>query len=140
MTEKKYHHQNILFIVTIIAAAYTIAVIIITTPSPLSYAFDFGNETCIADASNAFMDGYPHGAHEDYLTVIGMFKDHKFSTLQAAEQSIYNETSGANAFSQYRYDPMTGNKIHITDYTNDYINGYREGWKDAQKGIYQVHC
>ena len=69
-----------------------------------------------------------------------MFKDHKFSTLQAAEHAIYNETSGANTFSHYRYDPMTGNKINITDYTNDYINGYREGWKDAQKGIYQVHC
>ena len=78
--------------------------------------------------------------HEDYLTVIGMFKDYKFLTLKAAEQAIYNETSGVNAFSHYRYDPMTGNKINITDYSKYYINGYREGWKDAQAGKYYIDC
>ena len=50
-----------------------------------------------------------------------MFKDHKFPTLQAAEQANYNETSGVNAFSHYSYDPITGNKINITDYSTDYV-------------------
>jgi hypothetical protein len=53
---------------------------------------------------SAFMDGY-HGDHEDYLTVIGMFKNHKFPTLKAAEQKIYNETSGAVMLNHYHFDP-----------------------------------
>ena len=60
-TKKRYHQQQhyILFIAAIITTAYTTAVIIITTPSLFSaYAFDFGNETRIVDASSAFMDGY----------------------------------------------------------------------------------
>jgi hypothetical protein len=120
-----------------------LAVVGIATPSlsslSYSYAFDFGTETCIADASSAFIDGY-HGAHEDYYTVIGMFKDHKFPTLQAAEQSIYNETSGAVTLNHYRFDPLTGEKINITDYTRDYVSGYREGWKDAKDGKYYIDC
>ena len=36
------------------------------------------------------MDGY-HGAHEDYLTVIGMFKDHKFPTLKARAEDLQRD-------------------------------------------------
>jgi hypothetical protein len=96
----------------------------------------FHSHTTTAYVVNHFY----HGVHEDYYTVIGMFKDHKFPTLQAAEQATYNETSGAIAFSHYRFDPMTGGKINITDYTRDYISGYREGWKDAKAGQYYIDC
>jgi hypothetical protein len=40
----------------------------------------------------------------------------------------------------YRFDPLTGGKINITDYSKYYINGYREGWKDAQAGKYYIDC
>jgi hypothetical protein len=83
--------------------------------------------------------------YSTYLSIILLKtnKNGKPQTLveyKAEEQAIYNETSGVNAFSHYRYDPMTGNKVNITDYTTDYINGYRMGWKDAQAGKYYVDC
>jgi hypothetical protein len=67
-------NNNLVFATIIFAAA--VASVGVTIPS-LSYAYDFGNETCIADASSLFLDGY-HGAHEDYLTVVGMLKATSF--------------------------------------------------------------